>query len=275
MKLGIIGGGVVGAATARCYLEFVEQVRVYDLEKRRATHRLVEVLECDLIMACLPTPAVQPGAPMDTSVLEYFFQEQLGSRRRFAIRSTVPIGFTRRMCREYDLPNLIHCPEFLTARCAYTDAQIPSRNIVGMPTFYDRETSVDYDNETGQIYLELLRARFGSSVPTLCCTSNESEAIKLMTNAFFAVKVSFFNEIRSLCLHLGLPWKRVLEGIMMDGRIAHDHNQVPGPDGKPGFGGQCLPKDLAQLISQFDAKAGVFPMVLTAAFSRNSEVDRK
>jgi UDPglucose 6-dehydrogenase len=258
MKVGIIGGGTVGRATARCYLEHIEEVRVYDVLKERRTHGFDEVLECDLIFVCLQEDRLH-------DVFSYWAVGYPGkSNANFVLKSTVPIGTTRRLAREHHLPNLVHSPEFLTERCAMIDVQVPSRNIIGSPTDH-------VHNECAKLLHWLYRRRF-PGVPTHCMTSDESEAVKLMTNAFFATKVSFFNEMRSLVDRLGLDWETVRAGVLSDGRIAHSHTQVPGPDGERGFGGKCLPKDLATLVRQF-FEQGIDSPVCDGAALRN-RVDR-
>lgn len=227
MKLGVIGGGVVGKATARCFLEHVEEVRVYDLVKELSTHSKSDTLASDLVVVCLPE-----------SECEDFFRRCPSGM--YVLRSTVPVGFTKRISEEQHHSNLVHWPEFLTERCALTDAQMPARNVVGLPFYPD-------SNLSASLLFDLLRRRF-PGVPLHLATSDESEAIKLMTNSFFAAKVSLFNEFRSFCDRKGMNWQRVLEGVLADGRIAHSHTQVPGPDGKRGYGGKCLPKDLHSLI---------------------------
>lgn len=261
MKIGIIGGGVVGRATARCFMEHGE-VKVYDVVRERATHSKEETLACDLVFVCLPTPQVPGSLECDVSALHVFFNGVLDYHdpsKNFVLRSTVPIGTTKRLAKEYNLPNLVHSPEFLTARCAITDAQVPARNIVGVPNGGSNAASVT---------LALLyRDRF-PGVPIHTMSSDESEAVKLFLNSFFAVKVAYFNEINELAEKLGLDWGRVLEGMLSDGRIAHSHTKVPGPDGKYGFGGTCLPKDLANLIS-CGTRNNFWFEVTQGAYSRN------
>ena len=98
-------------------------------------------------------------------------------------------------------------------------------------------------------------------------TSDESEAVKLMQNGFSAVKIAFFNEMRCLADDRGLDWTRVMDGLLAGGWINPAHTQVPGPDGKRGFGGGCLEKDLANLIDHF----GYETLVTRAAYRRNME----
>jgi UDPglucose 6-dehydrogenase len=262
MKVGVVGCGVVGHATARSYMEFGE-VRVFDVLKERRTHSLEETLACDVVFVCLPTPQAEGHLYADCRAVDDFFRLQQGSAAHFCLRSTVPIGTTRRLRERYDLPNITHSPEFLTARCAATDAQLPSRNIIGIPGPITDEKLPLYD-----LYYE----RF-PGVPILEMTSNESEAVKLVLNSFFAVKVAFFNEANTLAKKFGLDWERVMEGVLSDGRIAHAHTRVPGPSGGFGFGGVCLPKDLASFAAQLQS-AGLRADVSTAALLRNRE-DRK
>lgn len=257
MKIGIIGGGVVGRATARCWMEYGE-VRVYDVDARRSTHSEEDVLGCDVVFVCLPTPQRQGWLECDTSCLDEFFARHAGSAVNFVIRSTVPVGYTRAAAQAFSLPNVCHSPEFLTARCAVTDAQIPSRNIVGFVS----------SSQCPAKLAEMYQGRF-AGVPVLTMLSDESEMVKLTLNSFFAVKVAFFNEAKSLADRLGVSWQAVLTGVLSDGRVAHSHTQVPGPDGKGGFGGACLPKDLASFTDSL-LRRGLRADVCLGAAARNA-----
>lgn len=264
MKLGIIGGGTVGRATARCFLEHIEEVRVYDVMRERRTHNVNDVLECDLVFVCLPTPQKTGSLECDLSAVEEFFRAVCACNEvLYVLRSTVPVGTTSRLAKQYRLPNLVHSPEFLTARCAITDAMTPARNIVGYPDFVPTP-----ENTAVNPLRDLYASRF-PGVPTFEMLSDESEVVKLGLNSFFAVKVAYFNELRDFCDARGLNWERVRAGILSDGRIAHAHTQVPGPDGRYGFGGTCLPKDLANLIDCIEMAAGVAAPVMRAVLERN------
>lgn len=267
MKIGIIGNGVVGNATARSYMEHAE-VRVYDVIPEKATHSLGDVINSDIVFICLPSPQESTGLGCDTHLIENLFGVLKNTIDNYVLKSTVPIGFTRRMGIKYGLPNLVHSPEFLTARCAVTDAQLPARNIIGGPPG---------SGECYEVLENLYRKRF-PGIQVIHMTSDESEAVKLFQNSFFAVKVAFFNEINQLADRLGLDWDTVREGMLTDGRIAHSHTTVPGPDGQYGFGGTCLPKDLANvtaiLIDAGLARGFIGNLVCHAALNRNIE-DRK
>jgi UDPglucose 6-dehydrogenase len=262
MKVGIVGGGVVGHATARMLMEWAD-VRVHDALPQRATHSLAEALDTDLCFVCLPTPQCEGSLACDTSAIEKFFASVAGHQTCFALRSTVPIGTTRRLREKYGLTNLVHNPEFLTARCSVVDAQTPARNIVG-----------GVPGPGGCACEELLeslyRKRF-PGVPVLRMTSDESEATKLILNTFFSVKLSFFNEARTLTDRLGLNWDSVIAGVLSDGRVAHAHTTVPGKHGW-GYSGACLPKDCANFVACCD-EAGVPSAVARGAHVRNVTTD--
>lgn len=279
MKIGIVGNGVVGHATARCFMENHE-VRVSDIRREKSTHSITEVLECDIVFVCLPSPMKENYGGCNTYAIESFFSDCYINYHdvNFVLKSTVPVGFTRRMAKKYQLKNLVHSPEFLTARCAVTDAQLPARNIIGHPYGTGVRHTGEVEISGGSVdcftkLRDLYKSRF-KGIPVLEMPSNESELVKLAQNSFFATKIAFFNELRSYSDKLGLNWQSVLEGILSDGRIAHSHTQVPGPDGKRGFGGSCLPKDLNNLIQCFYDN-GIPCPVLDKVGYRNRFIDRK
>lgn len=255
IRIGVVGGGTVGTALARCFLEHAD-VRVYDVMPQRRTHSLMEALYADLIFICLPTPQKPDSLEADTSAIDDFFRLQRGSKLNWVLRSTVPIGTTRRLREEYALPNLIHSPEFLTARVSLIDAIMPARNIIGGP-------ECEATGELTRLYYH----RF-PGVPVYHMTSDESEAVKLICNGFFTAKVVFFSTMRELADKLGLDWEAVMEGVMSCGRIAHSHVSVPGPSGKRFAGGHCLPKDFANLTDCFE-KAGLGDTFLRAMHDYN------
>lgn len=269
MKIGVIGGGVVGHATARTYMEYGE-VKVYDEQWEKATATLTDTLDSDIIFLCVPETG------LDTLCNTLWSEKPNGN---YVLKSTVEIGRTRELSKTYSLPNMVHSPEFLTARCAIADAQVPARNIVGV-THSGEALAVwkakpfiarnSYEWARHPIF-NLSQRRF-PHIPLLLMTSEESEATKLIQNAFFAVKVSFFNEVQQLCVKHGLDWATVLNALLADGRISPSHTKVPGPDGKYGFGGACLPKDL-NMLRRLLNEAGVRSDICTAAVERN-EVDR-
>lgn len=273
--IGVVGGGTVGRATARAFVEHVEEVRVYDVVTERCTHHLPAVLDCHIVFVALPTPG-KPDGGLDVSYIDKFFDAVKNNWRglyqssNFVLKSTVPVGTTRRLVKEYGLTNIVHSPEFLTARTSLIDAQMPSRNIIGIPH------KIEKPNQCAELLNQLYTNRF-PGVWTYGMESDESELVKLACNSFFAVKIAYFNELHAYATAIGVNWERLLEGILSDGRIAHSHTKVPGPDGKFGWGGSCLPKDISELVNaMYDhPRRDIHPWVCNAAMTRNKEIDRE
>lgn len=248
MNIGIIGGGVVGSATARAFVEHVDKVLLYDVDPLKSTTPLQEVItDSHILFLCLP----------ENQVESFVVNNLPHYDNPIVIKSTVPIGFTRQLnerMKETSAHGMfVHSPEFLTERTATFDASCPSRLIIGFSGggYSKRGVVTDFMPYAGGPVkaLGLLYQRRFPHVPIQVMSSDESEAVKLMTNAFYAVKIAFWNEMRTLADGLELDWNTVMEGILSGGRIHPSHTMVPGPDGERGFGGKCLPKDLYTVIN--------------------------
>jgi UDPglucose 6-dehydrogenase len=92
-----------------------------------------------------------------------------------------------------------------------------------------------------------------------------------MSNNFLALKISFMNEYYNLVKNIGGDWKSITEGFVSDPRIGNSHTQVPGHDGKRGFGGTCFPKDINAII-EFSKQNGIEMPTLEAAWETNLKV---
>lgn len=276
-KIGIIGGGVVGKALFRAYLGFCD-VQIWDKQVELSTVGLITDVtkNADLVFLCLPTPQKTGTHELDISAIHDVFRlikmnNYSGELQRinFVLKSTVPIGTTESLHKEYQI-KISHSPEFLTERTAYEDAQMPAVNFIGLPEDM-RECFLPAESSTSRSLLyNLYKSRFpGVKVNEL--SSNETEAIKLITNAFFATKITFFNEVYQLCNKLSISWEDVRSGILADGRISHSHTEVPGPDGGMGYGGKCLPKDTIQLMRHICGKdGGIVESILQTVIKSNS-----
>lgn len=244
MRIGIIGGGVLGTAIARGLTEYVDDVLVHDIEPRRGNAGWSDAVQANIVFVCLPTPSDSDGR-LDTGELDKFFgrlhvyqQQSDHPEPLVVIRSTVPVGYTDTVRRSTGV-SVVHNPEFLTARCAIADYQIPTRHLIGIP----RHGSGVSHGRLVQLY----QARFPGT-PIRVMQARQSELVKLATNAFFATKVMFFNGLRLLCEDQ-VDYEEVRKALLADGRLAASHTQVPGPDGWFGYGGACLPKDSAEFAA--------------------------
>ena len=101
----------------------------------------------------------------------------------------------------------------------------------------------------------LYKHRFGESVSIIETDYESAELIKYVCNTFFATKVSFLNEMKQISEKVNANWDDVIEGFIRDGRVGHSHTNIPGPDGKLGFGGSCFPKDV-QALKDFEKNKG-------------------
>ena len=269
-KIGVVGNGFVGGAVKFGFSPQVgcdAEVRVYDKNQAKSTHTLEETInESDFIFVSVPTPANEDGS-INIDVLDKALSDINDVSNRdncILIRSTIVPGTTRKLQQKYSQLNLLFNPEFLTERSANFDFINQHRFIIGSG---DSMSSAMASEE----FSELLKNRFGSCISILECTYETAEMIKYMNNCFFATKVSFLNEMYQIAEKSQVNWKQAIDGFVADGRIGHSHLNVPGPDGKFGFGGSCFPKDV-QALKNFAEDIGVNPSVLAAVWRKNLEV---
>ena len=254
VSVGIVGNGFVGNAVYQ-NLRDKARCKVFDVDKNRSLNTLEEVINQDFIFVCLPTPMKSTGE-CDLVILDNFFEELPNHLTgTFVIKSTVPIGTTKKYTERH---NVIHNPEFLTARNAVEDYAKAERNIVGG----DSELCVDF--------ISFFEACF-PKIPSVIVSSDESEAIKYFSNTFLAYKVAYFNKIFDVCKATGMNYNHVRRGVTADHRIGKSHTQVPGIDNDRGFGGTCFPKDINSLIVQMESH-GVNADMLKAVWDYNQEI---
>ena len=244
--VGIVGNGFVGNALYQNLRDKV-QCKVYDVDKNRSFNTLEEVVEQEYVFVCLPTPMRKDGS-CDLSILEKFFEDieemdlNILEERTFIIKSTVPIGTTKRLAEKHSLTWIVHNPEFLTARNAVHDFKTAQRTVLGGDSLLT--------SRVAQLYWGYLH--YGEDHKIIHCSSDESEAIKYFSNTFLAYKVAYFNKVYDMCEAVGMKYDVVREAITYDRRIGKSHTKVPGIDRDRGFGGTCFPKDLNSLIRQMD-----------------------
>ena len=245
--VGIIGNGFVGNAVYQNVRDKVE-TKIYDVDKNRSLNTFDEVLQQEYVFVCVPTPMKVDGS-CDLSILEKLFEDisnkdlDFLEERTFIIKSTVPIGTTKKLVEKYPLLWIVHNPEFLTARNAVSDLAEADRTVIGGDPLLTGRVAKLY---WGYVY-------WGQEPNIIQCSSDESEAIKYFSNVFLAYKVAYFNKVYDVCEKLGMEYKNVRKGITTDPRIGESHTQVPGIDNDRGFGGTCFPKDLNSLIHQMES----------------------
>ena len=269
-NIGVVGNGFVGSAVALGFSGRTgceANVRVYDKNKSKSSAELSDVVnESDFIFVSVPTPANEDGS-VNIDIVEDVFAEMndlnTSKNNIFLLRSTVVPGTTRKIQEDCPNLNIVFNPEFLTEKSAKFDFINPSRFILG-----GFQKALDYHTIKAG---DLLKRRFGPSVPIIKTDYETAEFIKYMNNCYFATKVSFLNEMNQIASECGVNWDAAIDGFSRDGRVGHSHLSVPGTDGKYGFGGSCFPKDIQAMIS-FAKTLGVEPTVLEGAWNKNLEV---
>ena len=265
-KIGIIGRGFVGTAVEYGFSAQTgcdAEVRSYDINPAKCINSLEDTVnKSDFIFLSVPTPSNNDGS-MHLGILESALSDiQKVNKRKdniILIRSTIIPGTTNKLARKFPKLNFVFNPEFLTERSAKFDFINQSRFILG-----------GRKRNTARV-AELFKWRFGDSVPCIETNWQTAEMIKYMNNCFFATKVSFLNEMRQVADECKVDWDMAIEGFVRDGRVGHSHLNVPGPDGKWGFGGSCFPKDVLAMID-FGQSLDISMNTLKGVWSTNLEV---
>lgn len=133
-------------------------------------------------------------------------------------------------------PNIVHAPEFLTAANAVQDYETSTWVLIGGSSNYSQEAEAVIRSSTIQATHYHI-----TNIAT-------ASLFKYMANALMATKVTFMNDLYHLANAVGVEWDEIKEISKNDPRLGTSHWDVPGPDGKFGYGGACFPKDVSAII---------------------------
>ena len=234
-----------------------EYLRNKSLDISGTTDNKIAFSTSDIIIIAISVDYDANKGRFETKKLDKLISEiiSLNSKATIIIKSTIPVGYTRKIKKKLSYERIYFSPEFLREGSALNDNLYPARLVIG-----------DTDNNSNEFLSMLEEVSELKDVEKIFTHSDEAEAIKLFANTYLALRVSFFNELDNYALSNKLDSKKIIKGVSLDPRIGDFYNNPSF-----GYGGYCLPKDSKQLSKEL---TDVPSPVIDAAIESNRERKR-
>jgi UDPglucose 6-dehydrogenase len=264
--IGIVGVGMVGSAMLQSFTECGVKVIAYDKFRPGFTDEDVDfqaLADTEMIFVSVPTLTDKDG---EQDLVPLFDVLERIARMKYkgivVSKCTTLPSTTQFFADLFPYLKIVHCPEFLRAANAYEDFKFQKASMVSGA----ESSTLEVAEFLRELFPNLTIRRFASYATT--------EILKYTNNCFLPVKISFLNEVATICEAHGVVYSEMIEALSLLGRIGETDLRVPGPDGRRGWGGFCFPKD-TKAWSHHMRRRGLPTDTLDGAIESNDKIRNK